>query len=152
MLHCLAIQGSALCGYLSLKRGGVSYAISPSGSNSQSEGCVLVVRPYGLTLGSIPSLPQRQRKRQPSLSLNNADFSPWTLILLGGHRYWCSEVSGRPRKYEHKKCPESSLGRLSPPTELTALHCLAMAKVRKNPEPPKKFGKKFNKQAIISRK
>ena len=61
------------------------------------------------------------------------------LYLLGGHRYWCSETSGRSRKYGHKKCPESLLGRLSPPPEQTALNCFAMAKVSKNPETSKRF-------------
>ena len=69
---------------------------------------------------------------------------PRTCILLGGHRYWCSETSGRSRKYGHKKCPELLLGRLSPPPERTALLCLAMAKVSKNPETCKRFREIFS--------
>ena len=55
------------------------------------------------------------------------------LYLLGGHRYWCSETSGRSRKYGHKKCPESLLGRLSPPPEQTALYVFRDGKSMKNP-------------------
>ena len=73
-------------------------------------------QPHGMT-----TLPYGQGKRQPSLSLNKQISVRGLYILPGGHRFWCSEVSGRPRKYEHKKCPESLLGRLSPPTERVAL-------------------------------
>ena len=91
-------------------------------------------------LSASPILaPMRQRKRQPSLSLNITDFVQGLYSVLGGHRLWCSEVSGRPRKYEHKKCPELLLGRLSPPLERTALLCLAVAKVSKNPGTAKRF-------------
>ena len=73
------------------------------------------------------------------------DFSPRTLFLLGGHRYWCSEdhVSSEV-SMSIKKCPEYLLGRLSPPLELSCSMCLAMAKVRRNPETCKRFRDYFS--------
>ncbi len=35
---------------------------------------------------------------------------PRTQYLLGGHRYWCSETSGRSRKYEHKNALSDDSG------------------------------------------
>jgi hypothetical protein len=141
---------------MSLKRGGASYAISPSGSDSQSEGCVLIVRPYGLTLGLIPSLPQRQRKRQPSLSLNVIDF------VQGRNIYWVATAIGVVRSLADlgsmsiKNALSHHSGVFHRPWNDIVLLRLAMAKVRKNPEPPKKFGKifrffdeKYNKNLVI---
>ena len=143
MLLRLAIQGSALCGNLSLKRGG-------SGGRYQSVGFGLAVRrlrthspSVRTNLGSIPSLPQRQRKRQPSLSLNVIDF------VQGRNIYWVATAIGVVRSLADlgsmsiKNALSHHSGVFHRPWNDIVLLRLAMAKVRKNPEVPKKFGKKF---------
>lgn len=65
------------------------------------------------------------------------------LYLLGGHRYWCSETSGRSRKYGHKKCPESLLGRLSPPLELCSSVSFRRGKGTKKNGTNKQISKNF---------
>ena len=68
------------------------------------------------------------------------------LYLLGGHRYWCSETSGRSRKYVSiKNALSHDSGVFHRPRSKPLSMYFAMAKVRKNPEPPKKFGKNFRK-------
>ena len=85
----------------------------------------------------------RQRKRQPSLSLNIIDF------VQGRNIYWVATAIGvvRPLAGLGSMDIKNALSRYSgvfhrPWSEPLSI-CLAMAKVQKNPELPKKFGKIF---------
>ena len=73
-------------------------------------------------LAARSAFPYETEKAAALPVVKHIETSSKDLYLLGGHRYWCSETSGRSRKYEHKKCPELLLGRLSPPLERTALY------------------------------
>ena len=120
MLSCLAIQGSSLCG-LSFKVG----------------------QEYLEVVGNtrITDLPRRDKETAAvPLSLNKIDFVQGRIVLPGGCRYWhvrtlavlgSKSIKNARRVVTH--------GRLPPPLERVALSCLAMAKVRKNPETNKRF-------------
>ena len=81
----------------------------------------------------------RQRKRQPSLSLNNDRLRPRTYI------YWVATAIGVVRplaglgSMDIKNALSHHSGVFHRPRSKPLYHCLAMAKVSKNPETSKRF-------------
>lgn len=56
-------------------------------------------------LAARSAFPYETEKAAALPVVKHIETSSKDLYLLGGHRYWCSETSGRSRKYEHKKMP-----------------------------------------------
>lgn len=104
-----------------------------------SDSCMIVS-----CLAARSAFPYETEKAAALPVVKHIETSSKDLYLLGGHRYWCSETSGRSRKYEHKKCPELLLGRLSPPLERTALYMFDGGKGTKKSRTSKEIREKFS--------
>ena len=96
-------------------------------------------------LAARSAFPYETEKAAALPVVKHIETSSKDLYLLGGHRYWCSETSGRSRKYVSiKNALSHDSGVFHRPWSEPLSICLTVAKVRKNPEPPKKFGKNFH--------